>query len=237
MRPATNQTRFSIGAVALAWGICYAIALVVQSAVLAASGYADTDSGTWPIWITVVSVASLWVPFAVALRVMSDRHGTGRFRDDYRLRMRLVDLAGVPIGVLSQLALVPLVYWPLQSWFPETFSDDKVEQRARELWDRADGVWLVVLVLVVALGAPLIEELVYRGVILQALQSRLQDLLAVVVGAVWFAAVHLTPVELPGLFAFGLVLGLCFQRTGRLAMPVAAHLAFNVVGLAIAASS
>lgn len=237
MRPATNQTRFSVGAVALAWGVCYLVALVGQAVVLAASGYADADTDTWPIWVTVASVALLWAPFAVALWVMSDRLGTGRFRDDYRLRMRPVDLVGVPIGVLSQLALVPLVYWPLQAWFPDTFSDDKVEQRARELWDRADGAWLVVLVLVVALGAPLIEELVYRGMILQALQARLQELLAVVIGAAWFAVVHLTPVELPGLFAFGVVLGLCFQRTGRLAMPIAAHLAFNVVGLAIAAGA
>lgn len=237
MRPATNQTRFSIGAVALAWGVCYLAALLAQAVLLAATGYADADADTWPIWITVASVALLWVPFGVALWVMSDRFGSGRFRDDYRLRMRLVDLVGVPIGVLSQLALVPLVYWPLQSWFPDTFSEDKVEERARELWDRADGVWLVVLVLVVALGAPLVEELVYRGMILQALQARLQDVLALVLSAAWFAAVHLTPVELPGLFAFGLVLGLCFQRTGRLAMPIAAHVAFNVVGLAIAAGA
>ncbi|MFZ1489532.1 MAG: CPBP family intramembrane glutamic endopeptidase [Ilumatobacteraceae bacterium] len=236
MRPATNQTRFTVGAAAFAWLACYVVALPAQAVVIALSGYGDADPDSWPIWVTVASVACLWVPFLVALVVMSQRFGTARFADDYRLRMRPADLAGVPIGVLSQLALVPLVYWPLESWFPDTFSSEKVEERARELWDRADGVWLVVLVLMVALGAPIIEELVYRGMILQALQARVLDVVAVVIGAAWFAAIHLRPVELPGLFAFAVVLGLCFQRTGRLAMPILAHIAFNVVGLAITAA-
>jgi hypothetical protein len=87
---------------------------------------------------------------------------------------------------------------------------------------------------VVALGAPIIEELVYRGLILQALQSRLNDWLALIIAAAWFALIHLQPVELPGLFAFALVLGICFQRTGRLGMSVFAHIAFNATGLLLA---
>ena len=88
--------------------------------------------------------------------------------------------------------------------------------------------------LVVALGAPIIEELVYRGLILQALQSRLNDWVALIISAAWFALIHLQPVELPGLFAFALVLGICFQRTGRLGMAVMAHIGFNAAGLLLA---
>jgi membrane protease YdiL (CAAX protease family) len=132
------------------------------------------------------------------------------------------------------LLLVPLIYWPLQRIWPDAFSSDEIEQRARELWDKAHGGWIVVLVVVVALGAPIIEELVYRGLILQALQSRLNDWLALIISAAWFALIHLQPVELPGLFAFALVLGICFQRTGRLGMSVMAHIGFNAAGLLLA---
>ena len=116
----------------------------------------------------------------------------------------------------------------------ETFSSDDIEQRARDLWDKAHGGWIVVLIVVVALGAPLIEELVYRGLILQTLQSRLNDWLALFISAAWFALIHLQPVELPGLFAFALVLGICFQRTGRLGMAIFAHIGFNATGLLLA---
>ena len=116
----------------------------------------------------------------------------------------------------------------------EAFSSDEIEQRAQDLWDKANGGWIIVLIIVVALGAPLIEELVYRGLILQALQSRLNDWLALLISAAWFALIHLQPVELPGLFAFALVLGICFQRTGRLGMAIFAHIGFNAAGLLLA---
>ena len=56
-------------------------------------------------------------------------------------------------------------------------------------------------------------------------------MLALIASAAFFAAIHFAPVEFPGLFAFGIVLGLCFQRTGRIGMPIAAHIGFNAMGL------
>jgi membrane protease YdiL (CAAX protease family) len=184
--------------------------------------------------MTVLSILCLWIPFVIMLIFVSRRWGQGHFQNDYKVRTRWIDLAGLPLGIASQLVLVPAIYWPLQRVWPDTFSSDEIEQRARDLWDKAHGGWIVVLVLVVALGAPIIEELVYRGLILQALQSRLNDWLALVIAAAWFALIHLQPVELPGLFAFALVLGICFQRTGRLGMSVFAHIAFNATGLLLA---
>ena len=122
----------------------------------------------------------------------------------------------------------------MRSIWPETFSSEDVEERARELWDRADGIWVVALVIIVVIGAPLIEEMVYRGLILQSLQGRINEVLALVVSSLWFAAIHLQPVELPGLFVFALVLGACFLATGRLASPILAHATFNAVGLILA---
>jgi membrane protease YdiL (CAAX protease family) len=46
-----------------------------------------------------------------------------------------------------------------------------------------------------------------------------------------FALVHFSPVEIPGLFAFALVLGLLRKNSGRLGLPIVAHMAFNVAGL------
>ena len=60
---------------------------------------------------------------------------------------------------------MPLVYVPLRAWWPDTFSDDRLEETARDLVDRADGAAVVVLVLVVVIGAPIVEELVYRGLL------------------------------------------------------------------------
>ena len=232
--PATNATRFTVGVAVFAWLLAYVAALPLQGILISITGHGGEKSDSWPISLTVLSVLCLWVPFVVALVVVSRRWGQDQFSRDFKVHLRWVDLAGLPIGIASQLLLVPLIYWPLQRIWPDAFSSDEIEQRARELWDKAHGGWIVVLVVVVALGAPIIEELVYRGLILQALQSRLNDWLALIISAAWFALIHLQPVELPGLFAFALVLGICFQRTGRLGMSVMAHIGFNAAGLLLA---
>lgn len=223
--------------VATAWAACYVIANVIAAVAVAITGYANIESARQPVWVLVVAASALWIPFMAMLATLSNRVGTGRFRDDFALRWRPIDLLGLPIGVLSQLVVVGLVNAVLQGLFPATFNADRIEERARDLYDRAEGGWLVALVAVVVLGAPLVEELVYRGFIQNSLRSRLTDALALVLTAMWFTVIHLRPVEFPGLFTFALILGITFHFTKRLGMPIFAHMAFNATGLALVAGS
>lgn len=234
LHPATNATRFTVGVAVCAWLFAWLAGVSLSGFAVFVAGHGGESRRDIPTSVTVLGIFCLWIPFVVALAVVSQRWGQGRFGQDFKVHLRWVDVAGLPIGIASQLLLVPLIYWPLQRIWPDAFSSDKIEQSARELWDKAHGGWIVVLVLVVALGAPIIEELVYRGLILQALQSRLNDWVALIISAAWFALIHLQPVGLPGLFAFALVLGICFQRTGRLGMAVMAHIGFNAAGLLLA---
>lgn len=189
-----------------------------------------------PIGATAVSAIALWSVFFLFLTLLSRGIGSGSMRHDYGLAIAGTDvLVGVPLGVFSQFVLVNIVNWPLSRVFPGHFSPDAVEQRARELSDSARGGWVVVLVLVVVVLAPVIEELVYRGLVQQGLANSLGSLRAWPVAAVVFAAVHLQPVEFPGLLAFALVLGWCYHRTNRLGLCIVTHMAFNASGLAVVA--
>ena len=237
MRPAPGQTHFTVPMMAMAWAACYLIANVIAAVAVALTGYANIESSGQPVWVLVVAACALWVPFMAMLSTVSRRAGTGRFRDDFALRWRPIDLLGLPIGVLAQLVVVGLINGLLQDLFPATFDADRIEERARDLYERAEGAWLVALVGVVVIGAPLVEELVYRGFIQNTLRSRFADVLALVLTAVWFTVIHLRPVEFPGLFAFALILGITFHITKRLGMPIFAHMAFNATGLALVAGS
>lgn len=219
-----------------AWCSSYVVALILSSAILVATGNTDLVDGQEPKWFLGLSALALWVPFAVGLYLVSRKFGSGVFSRDYFLSFRKVDLWGVPIGVASQLLLVGLVTWPFRLAFPEKFAPELVEKRARDLFENATGMWLLVLVLVVVVGAPLIEELVYRGLIQSSLSKRFSRRVAMLITAVWFAAVHLRLVELPGLLAFALVLGFCFYRTNRIGMSIIAHVAFNATGLLLVAT-
>lgn len=233
-----DQARITVGQAAAVWLAGSLAGNVIGSVVVSAAGYHSASDA--PVWVTIVLAVSLWAPMLAGLWILSDKFGRagarGRpFTDDYGLRFTVTDLIGVPVGVLSQLVVVRLVYWPLERGWPQTFSRSRVERNARDLYDRAHGGWLVGLVAVVVIGAPIVEELVYRGLLQGALVRRVNDAVAVVAVAAFFALIHFRWVELPGLFVFGLILGVCALRTGRLGMGILAHLAFNATGLMLVA--
>ena len=221
-------SRITAGVAALAWLIAWVGGGLLASLFVAATGETGSDA---PVWVTVAGAVVMWVPMLVVLREVSQRFGVRDVVEDYGVRFRPMDLVGIPIGALSQLVLLRIVYWPLQSLWPDTFSNPRLEKTARDLYDRAHGGWLVALVLMVVVGAPFVEELLYRGLLQGAFVRRLQDVVAVVVVAAWFAIIHFQPVEYPGLFAFGLVLGACALSTRRLGLSMVTHLAFNATGL------
>jgi uncharacterized protein len=220
---------------AVAWLGAWLVGNIVSAAILAAEGSERPSEA--PLWVVVASAVALWVPLLAVVWTVSRRFGTGDVLADFAVRFRMSDLAGVPLGALCQLVLVPVLYWPLQRWWPDTFDADKLEENARDLWDRADGLWLVALVAIVVIGAPFVEELVYRGLLQGAMTRRIPGLPGVALVALWFAVIHFRPVEYLGLFAFGLVLGVCAWRTGRLGLSIVAHMAFNATGLALVAAT
>lgn len=234
-RPVSRPVSISVGIAAATWLCGWLAGNVAGTIVLAVSGHAETDSSLRPAWVSAATAVALWIPQIAALVVASRRFATGRPTADYAARFRPIDLVGIPIGVLSQLVVLRLVYWPLQSIWPDAFSTHELERNARDLYERATGVWIVVLVAVVTIGAPLVEELVYRGLLLGAARRRLNDGLALVGVAAFFALIHFRPVEYPGLFAFGLILGACAVATDRIGMSIIAHMAFNATALALIA--
>ena len=214
------------------WVAAFLVGQVVSTLILAASGAESVDEV--PIPTLFAAVVATWIAYLVGMWAASQRAGSGDVVEDYAIRVRAVDVLGVPIGVLAQLVLVPLVYLPLRSIWPETFSDDRLSETAEKLVDRASGGTMALLVVMVCVGAPIVEELVYRGLLQRSLAARFEHVLAWLAASAWFAAIHFRPVEYPGLFAFGLVAGACLMVTGRLGMPIATHVAFNVTGLLLA---
>lgn len=200
--------------------------------------FADPDEPT-SIPLLAASLVAGWVAYLIGTTLASRAYGSGNVLADFGISLRPIDALGLPIGVAAQLALVPLVYVPLRIIWPSTFDDDALSQTAQDLIDRADGAQLVLLFVLVVVGAPVVEEVVYRGLLQRPLLQRAAmgrfAAPVVIVGvALVFALIHFRPVEYPGLFAAGLVFGVCAWRSGRLGMAIAAHVAFNATGLGLA---
>jgi membrane protease YdiL (CAAX protease family) len=224
--------RIDVPLALLTWLAAWLLGQVVALVVYSAGGYEDVDDV--PISVLFVSQLLVWGIFIGAMVLASRRGGTGRFRDDYQVDARGVDLLGAPIGVLSQLVLVPLVYLPLERLWGDVFTEERLTENAKDLVDRASGGSMVLLVLMVCVGAPVVEELVYRGLVQGSLADRVNPLPAWLAASALFALIHFRPVEYPGLLVIGLVCGACALVTGRLGMAIACHVGFNVTGLLLA---
>ncbi|MFW2335223.1 CPBP family intramembrane glutamic endopeptidase [Ilumatobacter sp.] len=220
------------GTWAFGWGVGSVIAAPLVIVLLGAS---LGDDLTIP-QLAAASVAT-WAVMAAALVGASRRFGTGDALDDYAARFRPIDLVGVPLGVATQFLFIPWLYLPLQAIWPSTFSDERIEERAQELADKAGGWATVLLVLVVVVGAPIIEEFVYRGLLQRSASTVLGAGLALVSTSAWFALVHFSPVEYPGLFLAGLVFGGCVVIAGRIGPAIVTHAAFNAAGLVVVLDS
>ena len=224
MRPAGNEAEFSPSLAVGAWLVAFVVGGLGAAIIVGAAGYSNRDSDQWPLWLSALTFFPLWVGLLGALLVVSQRWGTGSFRSDFRLKVRPSDaLVGIPIGVVCQLVFVQLLYDALSG----VFDDNEVQKVAKSLTDRAEGWGVVLLVLTVAIGAPIVEELFFRGLVLRAFSSRLGDGLAIAASALLFALAHFQPVQFPGLLLFGVVAGYVAHRSGRLGPAIFTHMGFN----------
>lgn len=118
--------------------------------------------------------------------------------------------------------------------------EDPVEQQL--LQDAmAGGVTLLLAAFIAVIVAPIVEEIVFRGILFRALGDRIGVWLGALISSAIFALIHIEvvvsqPVALGGLFAVGMVLALAYHWTGNLLVPVLGHAVFNAasIGLALA---
>jgi len=235
-RSAAGDSPIAIGQAMGTWSVAWIGGTIIAApAMIALLGASLGDDLTIP-QLAAASGAT-WAVMIAALVVASRRFGTGDPVADYAATFRPVDLVGIPIGVATQLAFVPLLYLPLRAWWPDTFSDEQIEERAQDLANRAGGWLTVLLVVVVVVGAPLVEEVVYRGLLQRSATSTIGAALGLVSTSLWFALVHFSPVEYPGLFLAGIVFGGCVVLTGRIGPAIVTHAAFNAAGLVVVLQS
>lgn len=219
---------------------------LVASVLLQVGDWNTVDDA--PLWTTGLLLLGLHGALATVAVVAARTKGGGVIRD-YSLRFVPTDVGvGVLTGVLAQLILVPLVTFPV-IWLTDTDLED-VSRSATELTDRAtDPIGVMVLIVAVAVVAPVVEEIFFRGLVLQAFRKRrnmalLEQLLppgvapetasdrwntrvAIVFSSLLFGATHFQLVLIPALTAAGAVFAYLAVRYDRLGPAIWAHVAFN----------
>ena len=136
-----------------------------------------------------------------------------------------------PVKLFNPLILIPVItflwaahnwleiinvavekYLPAPYWFWELFS---------KVFDSDYGWWGAFLR--VAVVAPIVEELIFRGLILHGLRKNYNAFVAVTISALMFALFHLNPWQFPATFVLGLLLGFLMIRTNNIILAIIGH--------------
>lgn len=163
--------------------------------------------------------------------LLSAQRGTGDWERDFGLRIEprhtIWIAAGFGLQIVAALLVGPIV---------ELFSpEDAPQQSIAELAESLEGgpATLMFLFLVVIV-APLVEEVIFRGMLLSRLRRSMGPKAAVALSAAVFAGVHLIDLNavyaVPGLFLVGLALGWAALRFGNLSVPIFLHAGVNLTG-------
>jgi uncharacterized protein len=227
--PKIPPATWGLGEVAVAF-LAGTILSLLLAGLVQPAGYRPGSATPIPLRVTAAGLLGLWIGLGGGAVYVSRYRGSGRLSTELGLRLRWpVDLGlGVVAGLVSSYVLVPLLYLPFEQFDPGLRR--RLESPAKQNTGGAHGGFeITVLFLLLAVGAPVVEEVFFRGMLQQSLARRFGWPVAVVASSVAFGLAHFEPLQLPALILFGVVLGVLAQRSGRLGPGIVAHATFNAV--------
>ncbi len=204
------------------WGLWDVLITLGGALVLGVAAALVLDALSAPLAIQVlVGGMAPWLALAGWPLFITSVRGNGP-RMDLSLSLSWRDAgSGLVGGVIAIIAavVVALATAAIFGEFNSAAGDVGVELKA------LGDYWLLIAFgLMIAVGAPIAEELAFRGLFFAALRKHgVGPVLSVVITAVAFALFHLEPARLGVLVTIGLVLGIVRLRTGSLGASMVAH--------------
>ena len=231
--PAVDWTFWQAILVGIVTNLVFA-QVIVGVILLLALGIENADD---PKVVYVGLVGDLaWLGLMVAW--LATRHPGWQARIGILWRRWIDAVVGYAVGLGAYFAISILVALPLTWLFRDIFNRDVTTPD--QLPSSGTTVETVVTVILVVLIAPIAEELFFRGILFRSLRDRRGFWLAAVVSALIFGAVHGGVAPGPWqntlllqsiMFFTGLTLAGIYEWRGNLLANIAAHAAFNTVGI------
>jgi membrane protease YdiL (CAAX protease family) len=184
----------------------------------------------WPVAVYVALLAAVgYGPSLWWCRFASRRWGTGDLGTDIGLTPRFADLGWGPVIWLGAIGAQIVVGAVIVAFdVPLVRNTQGIEEIS------ADRTYVVSLVITAVIAAPVVEEMVFRGVVMRGLRSRLPIVAVVVLQGLLFGAAHIDPVRGVGniglvlvLAGVGVAFGVAVALVGRIGPSIVAHALFN----------
>ncbi len=184
-------------------------------------------------WFIIHSFALHWVALFFILYVLYRRRLS--WRRAFGMH-RSAALRHTGMAILGYLAVLPplLFYLVLYYIWMQFTGHEYRQQDVVDFYARITSVPLRVYYVVLAIAiAPVVEELIFRGLFLPVFAKRVGMAPAVALSSILFASIHLHGASWIPLFILSIALSVAYIYTRSLTVPIVMHALFNLVSLGV----
>lgn len=197
--------------------VLYLIPLVLLSSIFQTKGYSSDDLS--------VQILATICGFVLLVFWLSRKNRLDLgyfFRVDF---FKLKYLFPISISVLGADILVSELGNRMQAYLPMSEIPGKDFQILFHSETSLGKSFLLVVII-----APILEELVFRGLILRGFLDHYSIKKSVMVSALLFGVFHMNPWQFPGAFVWGIMAGWWYIATGSLLYCILGHILLNGIG-------
>lgn len=169
-------------------------------------------------WISVVygslTILFLWLFFVIRKKKFSYEVGIRSLEGKKIIPAIILGIA-LSFFVSSVLSILPI---PEEIW--ESYAESSQSIIEGSLLSRILGIVIM---------APLVEEIIFRGLILSRLKRAMKVPVAMVISSLFFGVMHGHPLWIAYATLMGIVLALVAEKTESVGITILIHMAFNSV--------
>jgi membrane protease YdiL (CAAX protease family) len=119
---------------------------------------------------------------------------------------------GITFPIISQI--------PMPDFIQKIFLDD----------GSSTGVYSFIAIVI---AAPILEELLFRGIVLNGLLKSYSPIKSIIISSLLFGLVHLNPWQGIGAFILGSLAGWVYFKTNKLTLPIIIHMTNNFLAFLV----
>lgn len=152
----------------------------------------------------------------ILMNMARDKEDRANLKFDFSFKKEWIPLLAACIALAIA---VGMTLEPLMALFPQRWFDEMNAMFGR-------GIWTIITVVVLA---PVLEEMLLRGIVLKGALQRYCPMAAILISAALFGIFHMSLLQgIPGFF-IGIVLGFVFWKTGSLIPVMIIHAVNNAI--------
>ena len=175
-------------------------------------------SKSFSAWIMLLAYVIPMYLTIWATRRTFNKKGKLNFKPDYGTLLPLVVIVAYAFLIVGEFTIF-LLPEPSGIW-KKMF--DMLNQTMAQVFNNQIAGFLMVVV-----AAPILEETLFRGVILKALLKKYNPYVAILISAIAFGVFHMNPWQFLYATVLGLFLGYMYWKTRSLFYPIVIHMILN----------